>query len=165
MNEVKKERLEKFFYNNTGNNTDRSGPKHYHLLYEIYYLEKGVCHYLIEGKLFEMEEGDIVFIPKGQIHKTSYDDVHSRLLINCSGEYLENISLKTAFVYKNEKFSGEIHNVLKKIEREYLEGDVFSESLIKGYMQDFFQPHQRKEKKSFIFLERIVTNQGENALI
>lgn len=147
MSNVKKERLEKFFYDSTAFNTDRSGPRHYHSLYEIYYLEKGVCHYLIEGKLFEMEEGDIVFIPKGQIHKTSYEDVHSRLLINCSGEYLENILLKTAFVYKNEKYSGEIYRILKKIEREYIDGDVFSESLIKGYMQQLLSIVYRTENK------------------
>ncbi|MBE6777272.1 MAG: AraC family transcriptional regulator [Ruminococcaceae bacterium] len=135
MPNKKKERLENFFYDSTAFNTARIGPRHYHSLYEIYYLEKGVCYYLIEGKLFEMEEGDIVFIPKGQIHKTSYEDIHSRLLINCSGEYLENILLTTAFVYKNDKYSGDIYKILKNIEREYLEGDIFSESLIKGYMQ------------------------------
>ena len=51
---------------------------------------------------------DIVFIPKGQIHKTSYDDVHSRLLINCSGEYLKNADFSEAFVYRNENYSQEI---------------------------------------------------------
>ena len=70
MPEIKKNEIKNFFYNSTELNTDRSGPRHYHSLYEIYYLEQGVCHYLIEGKLFEMDEGDIVFIPKGKIHKS-----------------------------------------------------------------------------------------------
>lgn len=147
MAESPKERFENFFYNSTAHSTDRSGPRHYHSLYEIYYLEKGVCHYLIEGKLFEMEEGDIVFIPKGQIHKTSYDDIHSRLLINCSEDYLENISLSQAFVYKNQKYSGEIYRLLKSMEKEYLLGDRFSESLIKGYMQQLLAIVYRTENK------------------
>lgn len=139
--------LKNFFYNSTAFNTDRSGPRHYHSLYEIYYLEQGVCHYLIEGKLFEMDKGDIVFIPKGMIHKTTYEDVHSRLLINCSGEYLENIRLSQAFVYRNEKYSGEIYKVMKNIEKEYLHDDKFSESLIKGYMQQLLSIVYRTENK------------------
>lgn len=135
MPEVKKTETKNFFYNSTALNTDRSGPKHYHSFYEIYYLEQGVCHYLIEGKLFEMDKGDIVFIPKGQIHKTSYEDVHSRLLINCSGEYLKNADLREAFVYRNENYSREIYGIMKEIEKEYLRDDKFSQDLIKGYMQ------------------------------
>lgn len=134
-----------FFYNSTAFNTDRSGPRHYHSFYEIYYLEQGVCHYLIEGKMFEMDEGDIVFIPKGQIHKTSYEDVHSRLLINCSGEYLKNADFSEAFVYRNEKHSREIYRIMKKIEEEYLRGDKFSQNLIKGYMQQLLAVVYRTE--------------------
>ena len=124
-----------FFYNSTAFNTTRNGPRHYHSLYEIYYLEEGICHYLIEGKLFEMGAGDIVFIPKGQIHKTSYDGMHSRLLINCSDEYLENTEFSQAFVYRNDEYSAEVYNIVKKIETEYLRDDKFSQSLIKGYIQ------------------------------
>lgn len=136
-----------FFYNSTAFNTDRSGPRHYHSFYEIYYLTEGVCHYLIEGKLFEMDEGDIVFIPKGQIHKTSYDDVHSRLLINCSDEYLKNADFSEAFVYRNEKHSHEILGIMKKIEEEYLKDDKFSQSLIKGYMQQLLAVVYRNENR------------------
>ena len=136
-----------FYYNSTAFNTDRSGPKHYHSFYEIYYLEQGVCHYLIEGKLFEMDQGDIVFIPKGQIHKTSYDDVHSRLLINCSDKYLKNADISEAFVYRNEKYSREIFSIMKKIEEEYLRGDKFSQSLIKGYMQQLLAVVYRTENR------------------
>ncbi len=136
-----------FFYNSTAFNTDRNGPKHYHSFYEIYYLIEGVCHYLIEGKLFEMDAGDIVFIPKGQIHKTSYDDVHSRLLINCSDEYLKNADFSEAFVYRNEKHSREILRIMKKIEEEYLQDDKFSQSLIKGYMQQLLAVVYRTENR------------------
>ncbi|MBQ4119812.1 MAG: helix-turn-helix transcriptional regulator [Clostridia bacterium] len=134
-----------FYFNSTAFNTDRSGPRHYHTFYEIYYLEQGVCHYLIEGKLFEMAAGDIVFIPNGQIHKTTYDDVHSRLLINCSDEYLKNTDFSEAFVYRNKKYSNEIWRIMKKIEEEYLQEDKFSQSLIKGYMQQLLAVVYRTE--------------------
>ncbi len=141
------EEVRNFFYNTTALTTERRSLKHYHSFYEIYYLELGECHYLIEGKLFEMVKGDIVFIPKGMIHKTSYEGPHSRLLINCAGNYLENIKLKEAFVYRNEKYTGEIYNVLKNIEKEYLSGDEFSDSLIKGYMQQLLAIVCRTENK------------------
>ncbi len=124
-----------FYYNSTALTREKSSAEHYHSLYEIYYLEKGVCNYLIEDKLFEMLSGDVVFIPKGVIHKTTYEDMHSRLLVNCSDEYLKGADIKKAFVYRNKKHSGEIRAVLKQIEREYLNGDRFSDGLIRGYMQ------------------------------
>lgn len=136
-----------FFYNSKALNTDRSGPKHCHSLYEIYYLEQGICHYRIEGNLFKMEQGDIIFIPKGQIHKTFYEEVHSRLLINCSEEYLENAKFTQAFVYRNAKYSQDIYAIMKKIEQEYLRDDKFSQNLIKGYMQQLLALVYRTENE------------------
>ncbi len=136
-----------FYYNSTALTRENKSVKHYHSLYEIYYLEKGVCNYLIEDKLFEMLEGDVVFIPKGIIHKTSYEDVHSRLLVNCSEEYLKGADIKKAFVYRNSQYSGEIYSILKNIEREYLHSDKFSDNLIAGYMQQLLSIVYRNENE------------------
>ena len=132
-NSVNEKRI--FYYNSTAFSNDDKSVKHYHSLCEIYYLEEGVCNYLIEDKLFEMLKGDVVFIPKGIIHKTTYEDVHSRLLINCSEHYLKGTELKKAFVYRNKEYSEEIYSILKNIEKEYLHADSFSDRLIEGYMQ------------------------------
>ncbi len=147
MSDVASEMTRDFFYNTTALATERNVPRHYHSLYEIYYLEQGECHYLIEGKLFEMEEGDIVFIPKGMIHKTSYNNRHTRMLVYCSEKYLENMKLHEAFVYRNEKYSGEIYQVMKCIEKEYTNADAFSDALIKGYMQQLFAIVYRTENE------------------
>ncbi len=144
---VKNDEKISFYYNSTALKRYTKTYKHYHSLYEIYYLEQGVCNYLIEGKLFEMVKGDIVFIPKRIIHKTSYDGIHSRLLINCTDEYLENIQLTDAFVYRNEEYSKKIYVILKNIEKEYLQSDKFSVSLIKGYMQQLLSIVYRTENK------------------
>lgn len=124
-----------FYYNSTALTMAEMSAEHYHSLYEIYYLEKGICKYLIEDELFELLVGDVVFIPKGAIHKTSYEDMHSRLLVNCSDEYIRGVEIKKAFVYRNKKHSAKIYSVLKDIEREYLYSDRFSNQLIKGYVQ------------------------------
>lgn len=127
-----------FYYNSTALTRVNKSVKHYHSFYEIYYLEKGVCSYLIEGKLYEMLGGDVVFIPKSAIHKTSYDDAYSRLLINCSDEYLEGFQFEEPFVFRNRELTGKIYGIFKSIEEEYLKGDKYSGSLIKGYMQQLF---------------------------
>lgn len=136
-----------FYYNSTALTRQNKSVKHYHSLYEIYYLEHGVCNYLIGDKLYEMLSGDVVFIPKGVIHKTTYEDMHSRLLVNCSDEYLRGIAFSEAFVYRNPKYSQKIHGILKDIEREYLHGDKFSDSLIEGYMQQLLATVYRTENR------------------
>ncbi len=136
-----------FYYNSTELTREDKSVKHYHSLYEIYYLEEGICNYLIEDKLVQMLPGDIVFIPKGVIHKTSYEDMHSRLLVNCSDEYLNGAEIKEAFVYRNRKYSAEIHAVLKNMEKEYLHADKFSDRLIIGYMQQLLAIVYRTENE------------------
>ncbi len=135
MLETRKNITDSFLYSNTAFDKSRHKSKHYHPMYEIYYLEKGSCRYLIEGRLFTMNEGDIVFIPKGKIHKTTYDTAHARLLINCNDEYLADFDFKEAFVYRNGECTEEIYNILRRIEKEYLNTDKFSKGIILGLMQ------------------------------
>ena len=136
-----------FYYNSMAMALVNKSVKHYHSLYEIYYLESGECNYLIEGKLFEMRSGDIVFIPKNTIHKTSYNDMYSRRLINCSGDYLKGVKIKTAFVWRNEKCRGEIDEIFRNIEKEYLHADRFSGGLIEGYMQQLLATVHRYKNR------------------
>ncbi|WP_170311689.1 AraC family transcriptional regulator [Vallitalea okinawensis] len=50
----------------------RMNNHHFHPFYEIYYLHKGSCDYLIEGNLYSLNPGDLVVINKYAIHKTLY---------------------------------------------------------------------------------------------
>lgn len=127
-----------FYYNSTALTRVNKSVKHFHSFYEIYFLQKGLCSYLIEGKLYEVHSGDVVFIPKNAIHKTSYEDEYSRLLINCSGEYLGEARFIEPFVFRNPQKADDICEIFKNIEHEYLEGDSFSNTLIFGYMQQLF---------------------------
>lgn len=62
---------------------------HYHRDYEVYYLTEGRCRYFIDNKTYPMNPGDMVLIPPGVIHKVLYDtQTHSRLLINCTEDYI-----------------------------------------------------------------------------
>lgn len=94
-----------------------------------------------------MLSGDVVFLPKGVIHKTKYDNMHLRLLIHCSEEYLNGIEIKKAFVYRNSKCSEKIYEIFKSIENEYLHSDKFSDGLLRSYMQQMLATVYRNENE------------------
>lgn len=43
---------------------------HFHDKHELYFLESGKTKYFVENEMFILEEGDIIFIPKGTLHRT-----------------------------------------------------------------------------------------------
>ena len=68
---------------------------HYHPDYEVYYLTEGQCRYFIGSKTYQLNQGDIVVIPPGIIHKVIYETpTHSRLLINCTEDYIPPSALE-----------------------------------------------------------------------
>lgn len=46
--------------------------EHYHDYYEIYYLIEGTRSMFMNDKVYHLHDGDLVMIPKGMIHRTSY---------------------------------------------------------------------------------------------
>lgn len=122
--------------------TGTSWP-HYHSLYEIYYMVEGNCTYIIDNKIYNIQAGDIVIIPDGIIHHTKYDDInHSRILINCTEEYIPD-SVRTGmsvgkYLYRNPFVTDEVKKVLKAIEREYSLKDKHSDEIISCHTHSLF---------------------------
>ncbi|MBO5907050.1 MAG: AraC family transcriptional regulator [Clostridia bacterium] len=116
---------------------------HYHDYFEIYYMESGRCSYFIDGKCFEVGEGDIILIPAGVIHRTNYgSEQHSRILIECSYDYIphsvaSNIQ-ETGYLFRNPAVSEEVLALLQGIEKEYKHHDEFSPELIRAKMTELF---------------------------
>lgn len=54
--------------------TNRMRSVHVHPWHELYYLEKGRTRYLIGDEIYPVEEGNLVFIPKGNYHMTDNGD-------------------------------------------------------------------------------------------
>ena len=54
--------------------THRMKNVHVHPWHELYYLEKGSTRYLIGDEIYHVEEGNLVFIPKGHYHMTDNGD-------------------------------------------------------------------------------------------
>lgn len=46
--------------------------EHYHEFYELYYLISGTRRMFIDNQVYYMHDGDLILIPKGMIHRTSY---------------------------------------------------------------------------------------------
>lgn len=57
---------------------------HFHPTYEIYYLIAGERQYFVKDRIFRLQAGDLVFINKYELHKTSVSGgpYHERVLIN-----------------------------------------------------------------------------------
>lgn len=87
---------------------------HFHDSYEIYYLVAGERHYYINDRVYAIQAGDLVFINKNQLHRTTSkgNATHERILINFEEAFLD---LLTSFpqwqtICGNEKstlFGGE----------------------------------------------------------
>lgn len=63
---------------------------HFHNYYEIYYLLSGKKHYFLKDRTYHLNQGDMIFIPPNELHKTIDAGAQEveRVLINFSGDFL-----------------------------------------------------------------------------
>ena len=90
----------------TENRGKHTLKKHYHDLFEIYFIESGACCYFIDNKSYNLVPGDIIFVPAGVVHNTEYKNtIHSRMLVNCSEwfipESLRESLCSKPYLYRN----------------------------------------------------------------
>jgi len=120
---------------------------HYHKHYELYYLLSGKRKYFIDNKIFNLNKGDLVLIPKGILHKTTSADngSHERLLISFNDTMLypdfdkEIQCCFNRYFYNIPKtMTGTVEMMLLKIEKEFKTNDIFSEKIIKGLLLELF---------------------------
>lgn len=63
--------------------------QHSHNNYEIFFLIDGECDHIIEGRRYKLKPYDIVFLKKGQFHKTIYlKSTNKRLIIEFNRMFL-----------------------------------------------------------------------------
>ena len=119
------------------------GHRHYHDAFEIYYLEDGECRYFIDNKSYDVKQGDLILVPEGVIHHTSYrDGIHSRKLLYCSRSLIPPAVTKKLssmlYLYRNESISREIKAIFDDIEKESALSDSFSEGVIEAKVELLF---------------------------
>ncbi len=79
--------------------TKRTAPftmeeNHYHDYYEIYYMLSGQRIYFIRDRSYSVQQGDLVFISKHELHKTmqSGDASHERIIIHMDDAMLGKLA-------------------------------------------------------------------------
>ncbi len=75
--------------------------EHYHDYYEIYYLMSGKRKFFLCNKVYSLLPGDLVMIPKGEIHRTTFernsdeDNVETqRVCLGFTEEFMTNLISK-----------------------------------------------------------------------
>ncbi len=117
---------------------------HYHNMYEIYYLTGGNCRYFIEGKFCDVEQGDIVLIPKAVTHKVIYNGTPTeRHLVNFSDEYIDDIFkdelstlFENGFYRPKSEQNSLVLNIFERISAEFKRSDKLSKTVLKGYISE-----------------------------
>ena len=84
--------------------------EHFHSFYEFYYLLNGKRKVFVNNRVYHVKEGDMVLIPKGEIHRTTFDSKDGQeiilFIIRCQNyaqpeipEELEDKDIEAAAVY------------------------------------------------------------------
>lgn len=119
--------------------------RHFHSEYEIYYLIKGDRYYFIDQKIYAVPSGTLVFVDKGQIHKTSMgrEPAHERILIQLKDDRISGLLEGTeegnldGFFGRNSgalTLDGEnrkyVESILRRIEEEVREKRYGAEGMV-----------------------------------
>lgn len=117
--------------------------RHYHNLFEIYFITEGECTYFIDTKTYRLEPGDLILIPDGIIHNTKYRNCgHSRMLINCSYQYIpatvRPLLPSMLYLYRNPSIYRELYDIFKKIQCEYARPDSLTDDILRCYTHMLF---------------------------
>ena len=131
------------YFEDTANAKSLPGPKHYHNVFEIYFMDSGECNYFIDNKLYHVIEGDIVLIPEGRLHRTMYGyGEHSRYLINCSRHFIPTEIMdklpSLLHLYRNPTIVPYIRELFERIGKEYYSPDEYSENILLGLVHLLF---------------------------
>lgn len=132
--------IDGFYFHHTKNKTCSNSTQHNHTGFEVYYMREGKCHYFINDASYDIVSGDVILIPEGTLHATTYGSKPcTRLLINfdsrmISSEVLESIK-NMGYLYRNPNTVNIIDNMFDGIEREYLQGDRISKISLRDYAE------------------------------
>lgn len=129
-------KIENYYFSKAIDRKYSESTQHYHPHYEIYYMKEGKCRYFIDERSYDVEQGDIVFIPKGIIHRANYlGQSHSRLLINFTDEYLPDLVREhldeSRYIYRSREIQKFAEVLLLQIEREYTNPDEYTKASLK----------------------------------
>lgn len=168
--------------------------EHYHSYFEFYYLLSGKRKFFLNNKVYLVENGDLMLIPKGEIHRTTYfsKGIHERIALCVTEEVLKNLIAeigsdvwKECFIQRKLTIPvnrrGYLEELLERLLVEFHlwecgSGDELSLALCKRYCDEilmFFIRCQRQcacqcsqpSKKDSIFHDEMQNIEIENAAL
>ncbi|ASA25187.1 helix-turn-helix transcriptional regulator [Paenibacillus donghaensis] len=82
---------------------------HFHDTYEFYYLLTGERFYYIHDRIYALQQGDLVFINKSELHRTTGKGRfnHERILVNFDDRFLQplaSLGLSVQPLFQGESF-------------------------------------------------------------
>ncbi len=155
---ISKKKLEPYFKMNSS---------HYHREHEMYFLLSGNRRFFIEDSIYNLREGDIVVLPKGVLHRTSYNNSlsHERYNVLFNLEYISDLVCAFGEKVIEESFAhnpvinvpqNRLSHITKIFERLYIEynnPDKYSSLNIKNNLQEII-----------IFLIRCIDFRDKNGI-
>ena len=94
----------RLFYNSDSRR--REIPFHYHDFHKLLILLSGNISYIIEGKMYALQPGDIVLVRAGQIHRPVIhdDSLYERLIFYISPVFLEQEDLQVLNLFHESAY-------------------------------------------------------------
>ena len=133
-----------FAYQSVSTNSNyKPMEKHYHNLFEIYFIDSGTCVYFINNSTYHLQTGDIILVPPGVIHNTRYYvSKHSRYLVYCPVHYIPSsvrpMLHKMLHLYRNPSISDQIIDLFNKMRLESSQNDAMHKEIMLCYTRMLF---------------------------
>lgn len=132
-----------FMYESVSSPSYKPMGRHYHNLFEIYFIDSGTCVYFINNKTYHLQPGDIILVPAGIIHNTKYNvSAHSRYLIYCPTHHIPTsvrpMLHKMLYLYRNPLIQDEILDLFHKMKLESSQNDNMRNEIMLCYTRILF---------------------------
>lgn len=138
--------------------------EHYHSFYEFYYLVSGDRKFFLNGKTYRVKSGDIMLIPKREIHRTTFygeGSEHERIAMCFSEDIIKHLKdcigeehFAECFYQRHLTIPMEhrayLENLFEKLIEEYEGKDEYSCFLCQRYCEEviLFIIRCQKEKRA-----------------
>ena len=141
MSQRPQERDNTFYFHRASGTNPNQSARHAHETTEIYIMLEGACRYDIEGRIYEVTEGDVLLIPAGTQHRTDrYSPRYTRLLINFPKDYispaLEEVIPVGSYLYRDPDLASEASRLFMRIEAEYKNDDPLRDVALRCYTEE-----------------------------
>ena len=153
--------------------------EHYHSFYEFYYLVSGDRKFFLNGKNYRVKSGDIMLIPKREIHRTTFfgeGSEHERIAMCFSDEVIEHLQksigqevFEQCFCQRQLSIPIEkreyLENMFDKLLKEYQGQDEFSSILCRMYCEEIILFIIRCQKENIWQSHQMVVEEAEDKSI